>query len=363
MSAPFRYNAAKKGSTSVEPVRKSNTLSLNRSLLLVVIAGIFALGVFVGRGAWLFSPGRAEREDMRSRMASEEFQFIRPSILQDAPPELRKMRELQPFRYKVAALIDEQLEGEEASFVSVYFRDLDSGNWFGIRENEPFSPENQLKIPLMIAYFKWAETNPLVLRKKILFSAGGTAPEPQLLRPPANLEPGRPYTVNDLIFRMVAYSDNDASALLAANLPPVHLRRIYKDLYMNYDPSKGEDVVSLSAYASFFRVLFNTSYLSEEMSEKALRYLSRASFRRGMAAGVPADVDVARKAGERTLPPDGAGRQEALFQLHELGIIYHPARPFLLGITARGSDPELLAGAIRDITRLIYTEVDRQSNE
>jgi len=222
----------------VEPVRKSNTLSLNRSLLLVVIAGIFALGVFVGRGAWLFSPGHAERENMRSRMASEEFQFIRPSILQDAPPELRKMRELQPFRYKVAALIDEQLEGEEASFVSVYFRDLDSGNWFGIRENEPFSPENQLKIPLMIAYFKWAETNPLVLRKKILFSAGGTAPEPQLLRPPANLEPGRPYTVNDLIFRMVAYGDSDAYALLAANIPPEHLRRIYKDLYMNYDPSK-----------------------------------------------------------------------------------------------------------------------------
>jgi hypothetical protein len=214
----------------------------------------------------------------------------------------------------------------------------------------------------MIAYFKWAETNPLVLRKKLLFSTSQAVSEPFLLKPPAHLEPGRRYTVNDLIFRMIAYSDNDAYALLAANMPPEHLRRINKDLYMNYDPSKGEDVVSLSAYASYFRVLFNTSYLSEEMSEKALRYLSHASFGRGMAAGIPADVAVASKAGERMLPPDGPGQEENVYQLHELGIIYHPVRPFLLGITARGSDPETLAGVIRDITRLVYAEVDRQSD-
>jgi beta-lactamase class A len=341
---------------------KSTIISVNRSVLLIIIAGVFAIGVFIGRGAWLFGTDDDAREELRSRMSSEEFQFIRPSILQDTAPELRKMRELQPFRYKVTALVDEQLEEEQAAAISVYFRDLDNGNWFGIRENEPFSPESQLKVPLMIAYFKWAEANPLVLRKKLLFTGQRSGPEPQILRPPAPLEPGRSYTVNDLVFRMVAYSDNDAYALLAANIPPEHLRKIYKDLYMNYDPSKGEDVLSLSAYASFFRVLFNTSYLSEEMSEKALRYLSRASFRRGMAAGVPGDIDVASKAGERVIPQGGSDPEGTMFQLHEFGIIYHPERPFLLGITVRGDDPETLARVIRDITRRVYTEVDRQSN-
>lgn len=346
----------------MESRHQSENITINRSLIVIAVAAAFAVGVFVGRGTWLFGTGHGNRGEEYANGTSEDFRFIRPSILQDLPPDARKVGELKPFRYKVTTLIDEKVGDEEVRSVSLYFRDLDKGNWFGIADNEPFSPEGQLKIPLMIAYFKWAETNPLVLRKKLVLAPGKERAEPRFLRPPRPLEPGTPYTVNDLIFRMAASGDNDAYTLLKENLPPAHLQRIYKDLYMNYDPSKKEDVLSLSAYASFFRVLFNASYLSEEVSEKALRILSRTSFRDGMVAGVPPDVDIASKAGERVLLPDGADGEEVL-QLHEFGIIYHPVRPFLLGITVRGDDYETLAQAVRDITRLIYAEVDRQSED
>jgi beta-lactamase class A len=338
-------------------------VTINRSLLFIVVAAAFAFGVFVGRGTWLFGTGHEHRGGEYSDGTSEDFRFIRQSILQDLPPDARKVGELKPFRYKVMTLIDEKLGDEEVQSVSLYFRDLDNGNWFGIADNEPFSPEGQLKIPLMIAYFKWAETNPLVLRKKLVLAPGKEGTKPRFLKPPRSLEPGTSYTVNELIFRMAANGDSDAYVLLKENLPPVHLQRIYKDLYVNYDPSKKEDVLSLSAYASFFRVLFNASYLSEEVSEKALRILSRAAFQDGMVAGVPPDVDIASKAGERVLPPGGADGEEEVLQLHEFGIIYHPMRPFLLGITVRGDDYETLAKAVRDITRLIYAEVDRQSED
>jgi len=134
---------------------------------------------------------------------------------------------------------------------------------------------------------------------------------------------------------------------------------------MNYDPEKNEDSLTLSAYASYFRVLFNASYLNEEMSEKALRYLARSVFRDGMAAGIPPEVSLASKAGERIIPTpdaeDADGAPSEVLQLHEFGIIYHPERPFLLGITARGSDFQSLARVIRDITGLVYAEVDQQS--
>jgi len=58
-----------------------------------------------------------------------------------------------------------------------------------LRENEKFSPESQLKIPLLIAYFKWSETNPLVLRKKIFYRGVGGPFEPHYLRSPKPLEP------------------------------------------------------------------------------------------------------------------------------------------------------------------------------
>jgi beta-lactamase class A len=344
----------------MEQQRSLRKISVTRSVVLIMIAGAFAVGIFIGRSTWLFSPVQEEREDSASQAISEEFRFIRQSLQPDVQ-DARKVRELQPFRYKVNALIEEKIEDGDASSVAVYFRDLDNGNWFGIGDQEPFSPESQVKIPLMIAYFKWAEANPLVLRKKLTAVAPLGANEPRFLRPPRTLEAGRSYSVNDLIFRMVAYGDNDAYALLNANLPAKHRDRIYRELYVNYDPLKADDALSLSAYASFFRVLFNASYLSEEMSEKALRYLSHSSFRSGMAAGVPPDIDLACKAGERTLETSDDDKPDVV-QLHEFGIIYHPGRPFLLGVTARGTDYEDLSTVIRDITKLIYAEVDHQSN-
>jgi len=160
---------------------------------------------------------------------------------------------------------------------------------------------------------------------------------------------------------MTAYGDNDAYALLLANLPPAHLHKVAKDLYVNYDPEVTGDSLTLSAYASYFRVLFNASYLNEELSEKALRYLARSVFREGMASGIPSDVKIASKAGERVIKiVDSEGLPAEVLQLHEFGIIYHPERPFLLGVTARGSDFRKLARVIRDITSLVSSEVDQQ---
>lgn len=339
--------------------KNPRNISVNRSLIVIAVAGAFALGIFVGRGTWLFSTANGSRIGESSQLASDDFRYIRQSLQQESAQDGKKNRELKPFRYKINTLIEQKIADEETSSVSVYFRDLDNGNRFGIREQDLFSPENQLKLPLLIAYFKWAESNPLVLRKKITFTAA-QRPEYRFLKPPSILQQGTAYTVNDLLFRMIAYGDNDAYALLAGNIPPKRFQAINKDLYVNYDPLQKADFLSLSSYASFFRVLFNASYLSEEMSEKALRYLSRSSFKNGMAAGVPSDITVANKAGERSVAGPG---EEELLQLHEFGIIYHPRRPFLLGITARGTDHEQLADVIRDITSLVFREVDEQTAE
>ena len=346
----------------MDEVKKVSNIKISRSILWVLIAGAFALGVFVGRGAWLFSAGQVQRSAGEYQRSVEDFSYIRLSNM-EGNIESRKVRELQPFRYKIDALVQERIDNDDAVSVSVYFRDLDNGNWFGIREDEKFSPESQLKIPILIAYFKWSETNPLVLRKKIPFRGVGVPPAPRYLRSPKPLEAGGSYTVNDLLLRMIAYGDNAAYSLLLANLPPAYLHKIAKDLYVNYDPDVTSDALTLSAYASYFRVLFNASYLSEEMSEKALRYLARSVFRDGMASGLPVDINIASKAGERVLKTlDIEGAPGEVLQLHEFGIIYHPERPFLLGVTARGTDFKKLARIIRDITRMTYAEVENQTN-
>lgn len=320
-----------------------------------MVVGALAVGIFLGAGVIsLLSSDSAEKTDASAGNEGA-FRFIRKGTERNTLPS----RELKPFRYKVNALIREKLDQGAAESVAVYFRDLNNGNWMGIGERDRFSPKNRLKLPLMMAYFKWAETSPIVLRRSLAWTGQGGESEDFPAKAPAPLESGRNYPVNDLIYRMMAQDDPAAYSLLLANIPAQRLERVFKELNVEYDPKNDENPLSLRAVATFYRVLFNASYLSEEMSEKALRFLSKSTSRDGMAAAIPANVDIAGKVGKRKVAANDQGPEAV--QLHEVGIIYHPHRPFLLGIMARGSDADELTAAIRDITRLIYQEVDEQS--
>ncbi len=336
-------------------------LSLQWPLLLTLFAATFAFGVFVGSGIGVFTPPSTSKGEAVPESEEGTFRFIRASVRSNGSEKHQSAKELKPFQYKVNAMIENTLKSGEASTISVYFRDLNNGNSFGIRAHDKLSPKSLLKVPLMIAYFKWAESSPLVLRKTLLYNGKekGVAQDNGIHS--QDLDPGKAYTVNDLIFRMIVHDDAAAYSLLYANLPPGRLDKIFKDLYVEYDPQKQEDSLSLNAFAAFYRVLYNASYLSEEMSEKALRYLSKLSFRDGMAAGVPPNIEIACKQGERKISVSMEGQQQEVQQLHEVGIIYHPNRPFLLGVMAQGNDVDRLSKVIRDITRLVYEEVDKQS--
>ena len=159
----------------------------------------------------------------------------------------------------------------------------------------------------------------------------------------------------------MAQDDPAAYGLLLSTIPAQRLERVFKELNVEYDPQNGENPLSLRAVATFYRVLYNASYLSEEMSEKALRFLSKSTFRDGMASAIPANVEIASKVGKRNIKALGEPQEAMSIQLHEVGIIYHPQRPFLLAIMVRGTEGNALTLAIRDITRLIYQEVDEQS--
>ncbi len=336
--------------------------SINRPQLLTLLAIAFAIGVFVGSGMGVFTSSPTDREETGLENAEGTFRFIRSSVTVNRSGNKPSTKELKPFRYKVNGLIENKIKSGDVSAVSVYFRDLNNGNWFGIRERDKFSPISLLKVPLMIAYFKWAESSPMVLRKTLTYTGKEQGQGQDQKEQTQELEPGKVYTVNDLIFKMIVHNNDAAYSLLYASLPAGRLEKIFRDLYVEYDPTRQEDSLSLNAFASFFRVLYNASYLSEEMSEKALRYLSKSSFRLGMAGGIPPNIEIARKQGERTITlPSSDGDAQEMEQLHEFGIIYYPNRPFLLGVMVRGADNDKLTKVISDITRLVYEEVDRQS--
>jgi beta-lactamase class A len=340
---------------------KIRTIALNRSQLLILLALAFCLGVYVDRGIGIFGSARQDVDKGYLADGDGEYKYIRSAEQVKRAGSGRASKELKPFRYKVDAYVVSKLKSGEVSEISVYFRDLRFGQRFGIREQERFSRDTLLTLPLMIAYLKWAESTPLLLNRKIVCTGNHDAVLPDQTTASDFLEEGKSYKINTLIYRMIAYNDSSAYALLKDNLPPGVLEKIVKDISVNYDPAKNDDSMTFNAYASFFRVLFNASYLSSEMSEKALRYLSKTSFKDGIISGVPSDIEVVAKYGEPVVSTSADGAATGSRQFHEFGIVYHPVHPYLVGVMVRGDDPRMLSKTLRDISALVYEEVDRQS--
>ena len=248
-------------------------------------------------------------------------------------------KELHPFKQAVEDLVNRQLTIGKADIISLYFRDLQDGPWFGINEDEKFAPASLLKVPIMMTYYKISETDPQILNKKIV--ADPKYWDPSAIENPPPLHPikqGETYTVNQLIESMIVGSDNNAKALLLAQLPDTQkLHQTYIDLGFDLaEIQKNGDVLSVREFGKVFRVLYNASYLNREMSEKALRLLTKSEFNKGIVAQIPHQITIAHKYGEYATP--------SYKQLHECGIIYFPK----------------LAEVINEISTLVYHEVSQQ---
>jgi beta-lactamase class A len=209
----------------------------------------------------------------------------------------------------------------------------------------------------MIAYYKTAETDPTLFKKEILNTAVFN-PKDQNIQPQVTLTPNLKYTVEDLIDRMIIYSDNMAYNLLMENIDSETVAKVYTDLGIDiakaYTDPTG-NIISVSGYSSFFRVLFNSSYLEKDMSEKALKLLSQVKFKDALPAGVPGTITVSHKFGERQYVETGQK------QFHDCGIVYIPQNPYLVCIMTRGKDFNGMVDTIKNISQKVYQHITDES--
>ncbi|HNU81434.1 MAG TPA: class A beta-lactamase-related serine hydrolase [bacterium] len=247
---------------------------------------------------------------------------------------------------KIKEVINKNIEQGNIIYASLYFRDLNNGPWIGINEQEKFTPASLLKVPLMIAYLKLAEEQEQILNDRLTIENEVTSLSPNIL-PLKHVKTGQSYTIDDLLKYMIIYSDNAATGALIQHMDPEYLNRIYKDLGINVPNSdQTENFMNVKEYASFFRILYNASYLNREMSEKSLEILSQSQFDKGLKAGIPANITVSHKFGERIWLENK--------QLHDCGIIYLEKNPYLLCIMTRGNDFNKMSGVIRDLSATVY---------
>ncbi len=232
--------------------------------------------------------------------------------------------------------------------ISIYYRDLNNGPWIGINEHHDYTPASLLKLPLLIAVLKKVESDTAILNTTLNYNSQNTV-HTQNVKHDKMLKIGNSYTIEQLIEYMIVYSDNDAKELLFNFIGEDFLTHVMMDMGINLaNRNLSDDFISVKNYSSFFRILFNASYLSKAMSEKALDILSRTQFNDGLRAKLPKDILVANKFGERGF------KNSKIKQLHDCGIIYIPDNPYLLCIMTQGEDFNVLKSIIADLSEIVY---------
>ena len=259
------------------------------------------------------------------------------------------------FTGRVKKYVNQKTKDGAASSVSVYFKNLTTGSWTGVNENVHYAPASLMKVPILLAVLKQAESNPDLLNKKIYYDGNTDMNGNEYYKPQKTILPNHSYSVDDLLKYMIAYSDNNATVLLLSITPKIALTEIFTDLGLPIpdDNTTGAvDYLSDKLYSRLFRVLYNSTYLNEKYSEKALQILTTPDFDNGIVAKLPKDLKVANKFGERTIyNPNGSVEYR---ELHDCGLVYLEKSPYLLCIMTKGNDFKKLETIIQDISKIIY---------
>jgi len=344
-------------------------LQFNLVMLLALI--LFSVGLGLVGGLVWFQKESTPRKPYELRLSGA-YQYINP-LLECELGGLIEHKSLAPFKRLVKDKVDVYLKSNQASEISVYYRELNDGQWFGIDEDKDFIGASLMKVPIMLAFFKQSQSDPDLLSTPVDISSlneqinqyhqelenfWGVYDQKPYYPPEQAVEIDQTYTIGELIDRMIIESDNQARLVLSLLIDPEAVVSLELDLGIYANPADlAEDYLTVKEYSAIFRYLYNASYLDRDYSEQALILLSKSKFDRGLVAGVPVGVEVAHKFGEYGLEIDGVSTVQ---QLHDCGIVYHPVAPYLLCVMTRGQQTDNLANVIASISRLVYNQVEKR---
>ncbi len=312
-------------------------------VITIVLISAFGLFFWLGYSVDLYVDSLSKEQP--TELHERGYRFISPLL--ECQSSASNNREISQLREGLNETVNSAIDNKVVSHVSIYFRDLNNGPWIGVNQNEKFSPASLMKVPIMISYLKLAELNHNLLNSKLKVTMSPVDAMSQNILPSEVIISGQEYTVEELIRRMIRYSDNLAANTLLQYGDLNLLDKTYEDLGVSVPEESEENFLSVRDYASFFRILYNSSYLNREMSELALQILSTAEYSEGIVAGVPSYITVAHKFGER--------RIESSLQLHDCGIVYRSDSPYLLCIMTRGNDFDKMKNVISDLSKQVFS--------
>lgn len=241
-----------------------------------------------------------------------------------------------------------QIESEVNKFSAtnnfgIFLQDIQTGAWMGINEREGFVPASLLKVPIAMAIFKKIDrdeiklTDTIELTKDDLDKEAGTLYQKGV---------GAKLTVLEAIKIMLLTSDNTAKNALKRQLIDAELNAVFAHIGIPnpYQPQNGQTVTP-RGYSRVFKSLYFSTFLSPAFSEKLLDMTTDTQVESLISTGVPPEIQVAHKYGER---PDG---------ITDCGIVYEERNPYLLCLMTHDMELSKAKSLIASVSKIIFNFV------
>lgn len=335
--------------------KKYSVYAVGTIILLTFCFGFFA-GTYVQQNNFK----KFVRAFKNIRTGNENYSFISPLIGVVSAPAT-DIGIFTDVKNKIKKYLESEKSKGNLYDYSIYVRDLNSPLWFGVNEEASFFPASLYKLPIATAVYKQAENDPSFLKKRIVYTNEMSIMNKSVAEnEESKLVVGKDYSVVELTQMMLESSDNGAKDLLVSVVEMKYTKNLFDVMKIAYPTLVTGYEISSRKYALFLRLLYNSSYLNEEDSELILSYLSKSTFKEGLVAGVPKDIQVAHKFGTYHITDNIDGVQKLVEELHDCGIVYHMEHPYVICIMTKGKDSEVLIKIISHISRLVFEEQDNK---
>ncbi len=274
------------------------------------------------------------------------YEFVRPLLF--AEPECESP-ELTPVKNEIEAVVNSYKASGAITSASVFLREFHKGEWVSINEDEKYSPGSLLKVPELMTFIKMNERQPGLLEKKILFDKPITSYKTATYLS-KGIKLGQTYTIRELLYYMIAYSDNNATLILNKFIDIPTFKKIFTDVGLPApDFNAKEYLISARDYSLFMKELYNATYLTIENSEYCTEMMSHSDFKEGLIAGLPQGCKVVHKFGE--------GGYSNTPNFSESGIIYCNNTPYILTVMLKGTDMRKMPPVIGNISKVVYDKM------
>ena len=264
------------------------------------------------------------------------YELIDPVAVDPSDTDLNAILQYNSLRGKIINDIRNVTALENAG---VYVQDIRTGSWMGINERQTFFPASLLKIPVMMVILKKVDRGEMKLTDSV------TLMEEDLDGGAGDLYisgAGATRTVWELIKEMILSSDNTAKNALKRYISPAEMNSIFEHVGISNPYINSSAGVSPRGFNRLFKSLYYSTYLTPEMSERAIDISMDTTREDLLTQGTPVEVRVAHKYGQ------------TLGQLHDCGIVYHPTNPYFICIMTKDGDHSIDSELIIKISQDVF---------